>query len=291
MGTGEGTKWRCPNFRFGPRATTAPWKSHLPRAQTAVLTALTPAQKDFNHDTLRLHRPSLEALAAMLVEFAEDLHCDIGIWRSLERYNTEFFGTPLPFLSEQKTLFPQDAISPSRLQHFLWILYPQFISDLLLCPGHTDLVRAAQVAAEVLQEQFADLPKDSGVKLFLGTPNKHGWEVKRKLVWLGTRSYLFRIFYQRYVEEQNAELSVTTAMAVLPANRLRPRSKLTNHPSDSQAGTRLLCLVDERTNDNFQIDFLTQGQVRPSGRGEILDQMRTILRSHVVRHNLQVLLE
>ena len=125
----------------------------------------------------------------------------------LERYNTEFFGTHLPFLSEQRTLFAQDAISPSRLQHLLWILYPQLISDLLLCPDHTDLVRAAQVAAEVLQGQFADLPKDSGVKHFLGTPNKHGWEVKRKLVWLGTSSYLFRVFCQRYIEEQNAEFS------------------------------------------------------------------------------------
>ena len=103
--------------------------------------------------------------------------------------------------------FPGDEISPPRLQHFLWILYPQLIPDLLLRPDHTDLVRLAQVAADVLQEQFADLPKDSGVKHFLGTPNEYGWEVKRKLIWLGTRSYLFRIFCQRYVEEQNAKFS------------------------------------------------------------------------------------
>ena len=192
---------------FRPEGHEGSVEQYLPKVQNAVVKALTQAQKGLPHDTLRLDRPRLKALAGILVEFVEDLHCEIGIWRSLERYNTEFFGTPLPFLFEPRAAFALDAISPTRLQHFLWILYPQLIPDLLLRPDHTDLVRLAQVAAEVLQEQFADLPKDSGVKHFLGTPHKRGWEVKRKLIWLGTGSYLFRIFCQRYIEEQNAELS------------------------------------------------------------------------------------
>jgi len=192
---------------FRPQGYEGSVEPHLPKVQNAVVKALTLAQRGFSHDTLKLDRPSLKALAALLVEFAEDLHCDVGIWRGLERHNTEFFGTHLPFQSEQRTLFPREAISPTRLQHLLWILYPQFISDLLLRPHHTDLVRVAQAAAEVLREQFADLPKDSGVARFLGTPNKHCWEVKRKLVWLGTGSYLFRVFFQRYIEEQKAEFS------------------------------------------------------------------------------------
>ncbi len=143
----------------------------------------------------------------MLTEFAEDLHCEIGIWRSLERSNTEFFGTPLPFPFEPGAGFPQAAISLTRLVHFLWVIYPQFLPDLLLRPDHTDLVRMAQVAAEVLQEKVANLPKDSGIKHFLQIPNKYGWEVKRKLVWLGTGSYCFRVFCQRYIAEQNAQVS------------------------------------------------------------------------------------
>lgn len=180
---------------------------HLPKVQNAIAKSLTLALKGLSRDTLKLNKPSLNALAAMLVEFAADLHCDIGIWRSLERFNTEFFGTPLPFRFEPNTLFPQDAISPTRLQDFLWVVYPQLIPNLLLRPDHTDLIRLAQVAAEVLQEQFACLPKESDVKHFLGTPNKRGWEVKRKLVWLGTGSYLFRTFCQRFVKEQKAEVS------------------------------------------------------------------------------------
>jgi len=197
---------------FRPKGSESSVEPYLPKVQNAMAKALTQAQKRFNHDTLKLDGRSLKDLAAMLTEFAEDIHCEIGIWRSLERSNTEFFGTPLPFSFEQRTLFPQEAISPTRLQHFLWVIYPQFIPDLILCPDHADLVRLAHVAAEVLQEQFADLPKDSGVKQFLDAPNKYGWEVKRKLVWLGSGSYILRVFCQRYIREQNAKVSEITVI-------------------------------------------------------------------------------
>ncbi len=193
--------------QFRPKGYEGSVEEHLPRVQNAIAKALTQAQKGFTYDTLRLDRPSLKALAAILTEFAEDLHCEIGIWQNLERANTEFFGTPLPFQIEPRTAFPQAAISTTRLLHFLWVVYPQFIPDLLLSPIHTDLVRVGQAAAEVLQEKFANLPKDSGIKHFLQTPNKYGWEVKRKLVWLGTGSYCLRVFCQRYIGEQNAKVS------------------------------------------------------------------------------------
>src|SRR5208282_3737256 len=117
---------------FRPEGPEGSVEQYLPKVQNAIVKALTQAQKGLSHDTLRLDRPNLKTLAGILVEFVEDLHCEIGIWRSLERYNTEFFGTPLPFLFEPRTVFPLDAISPTRLQHFLWILYPQLIPDLLL---------------------------------------------------------------------------------------------------------------------------------------------------------------
>jgi hypothetical protein len=84
---------------------------------------------------------------------------------------------------------------------------------------------------------------------------------------------------------------VSTALAVLPANRPMSGSKLTDHPSDPEPPTRLLVLVGEGANDNFQIDFLAQREVGPTGRGEILHQVRTIFGRHVVRHDFQVLLQ
>ncbi len=106
-----------PHFR--PKGYEGSVEEHLPRVQNAIAKAITQAQKGFTYDTLRLDRPSLKALAAILTEFAEDLHCEIGIWQNLERANTEFFGTPLPFQIEPRTAFPQVAISTTRLLHFL----------------------------------------------------------------------------------------------------------------------------------------------------------------------------
>jgi hypothetical protein len=181
--------------------------ARLPGIRDALQKSLARVQKDLTHGTLKLARADLKTLAALLVDFGEDLHCGIGIWRSLERYHHEFFGTPLPFLVAPRTDPPREAISPDRVRHFLWVVYPQMVPDLILSPDHVDLVRVAAAAADVLQEQFADAPSDSGAKTFLGTPNDYGWEVKRKLIWLGTRSYLFRVFFERYAREQDAKLS------------------------------------------------------------------------------------
>ena len=81
------------------------------------------------------------------------------------------------------------------------------IPDLIIAPDHVDLLRVTEVVAGFLRERFADLPRDSGIERFLGTPDGYGWDVKRKLIWLGTRSYLFRLFFERYAEEQDAKIS------------------------------------------------------------------------------------
>jgi hypothetical protein len=194
-------------LQFRPEGFEGSVEDSFPEIQTALVRRLAKAQKDLTHDTLRLARPDLETLAAILVEFAEDLHCGIGIWHSLERYNLEFFGTPLPLVAEAGAILPPGEISAPRVRHLLWVLYAQMIPDLLIAPEHVDLIRLADVASDVLRARFAELPRDSGIEQFLGTPDDHGWEVKRKLIWLGTRSYLFRVPFERYVEEQDAEVS------------------------------------------------------------------------------------
>ena len=46
------------------------------------------------------------------------------------------------------------------------------------------------------------MPKDSGVKAFLQTANVYGWDVKRKLVWLGLHSFMFRANCNQYLDEK-----------------------------------------------------------------------------------------
>src|SRR4051794_25617492 len=108
---------------FRPEGFRGPLEDHLPGVQDALTRRLARAQKDLTYDTLKLARPHLKTLAAILVEFAEDLHCGIGSWRSLEQYHREFFGTPVPFILEAGVALPPDQISPDRLRHLLWVLY------------------------------------------------------------------------------------------------------------------------------------------------------------------------
>jgi hypothetical protein len=146
----------------------------------------------------------------MLVELAEDLHNDIGIWKSYEQYNLEWFGTPLPL-----TLQPDEEVDGvemfrCRIHHLLWNVYPLFDPDLTISPTYDGLYVLSELISQFLWEKFVDLPKDSGVKKFLGEPVEFGWEVKRKLVWLGSSSYLFRYFFGEYVEEQGGKADIPT---------------------------------------------------------------------------------
>ena len=94
------------------------------------------------------------------------------------------------------------GLHPDRFRHFLWVVYPMLFDGLILSPTHQDLRRVADASGDFLSDAFSAVPKDSGVKAFLGTPNEHGWDVKRKLVWLGTHSFMFRMLFARYMEEQ-----------------------------------------------------------------------------------------
>jgi hypothetical protein len=159
---------------------------------------LAETQDDFAHDTLRLPSGALGELAGILVDFAEDIHAGAGIWAAYERYNVEFFGAALPLTSAGSG----SGLSADRFRHFLWVLYPVLLDGLAISPTHQDLQRIADAASVLLTDAFAEVPKDSGVKAFLQSPNTHGWDVKRKLVWLGTHSLMFRTMFARYMEEQ-----------------------------------------------------------------------------------------
>ena len=73
---------------------------------------LTKAQQSLTYDTLHLSSRQRETLASLLVEFAEDLSHDIGIWQGLEAYNRDFFGTPLPCVLPPGEAMDVEPINP-----------------------------------------------------------------------------------------------------------------------------------------------------------------------------------
>jgi hypothetical protein len=174
--------------------------SRLPELVRRLRRVLSGTQREFAHDSIRLPPESLGEIAGILVDLAEDLHNGIGIWEAYERYNMEFFGTALPLTSGDGGA-SATGLHPDRFRHLLWVLYPAFLEGLTLSPTHQDLQRLADSASAFLSDAFSTVPSGSGVRAFLGTPNSHGWDVKRKLVWLGSHSFMFRVPFAQYIDE------------------------------------------------------------------------------------------
>ena len=193
-----------------PRGYTGLGDSRLPRIIETLAQLLIKAQNRLAYDTLFLPDQEFFKLAHVLVEFAEDLHHHLGIWQSLERYNLDLFGTPLPLILPANRPIPQTPSMEDRLHHLLWALYAEIYPDLILAPAHRDLQRLAAIAAEFLTKKFARMRQQSGIKQFLTHRDKYGWDVKRKLVWLGQHSYLFRYNFWNYIENQGGKADIPT---------------------------------------------------------------------------------
>ena len=174
--------------------------SHLPPTLKQLRRVLANAQREFAYDTLRMDSESLDEVAGILVDFAEDLHNGTGIWEAYERYNTEFFGTALPLVATDYGGKSSADLHPNRFCHFLWMLYPVFVDRLIFSPTHQDLQRVSQASSKFLSDAFSAIPKESGVKAFLSTLNEYGWDVKKKLIWLGSHSFMFRAFFARSID-------------------------------------------------------------------------------------------
>ena len=181
---------------------------YLPACADELRRLLARTQQSFLHDTCRFSTGQLRELALLIVEFAEDIHNQIGLWSTLESFNRATFGELFPLTSrggEAPTGF-----DPRRLRHLLWGVFRCFKPEIMLSPTHTDLVHLADAVSRCLAERFVGLPSDSGVKKFLGGANRYGWEVKRKLIWIGTHSYLFRHLFAAYVSDHDDKLDVGT---------------------------------------------------------------------------------
>ncbi|MFH1215500.1 MAG: DUF3843 family protein [Pseudomonadota bacterium] len=159
-------------------------------------------QKLFEHNTFRLSASQIHNVAQMLVEFGEDLHNRIGIWETMEAYNLQFFETKLPLILEPGSDMPTEGINPLRIQYLLYVYYKLLKPELICSPHHRDLVFFAGELSRFLRDNFQTIPKDSSIKALLTSSNEYGWDVKKKLIWLGTHSYLFRQCFKNYITDQ-----------------------------------------------------------------------------------------
>jgi len=149
---------------------------HLPRVRRELHRLLYRTAQTFEDSALRLPLSTFRELAAVLVDFGEDVHCDVGLWHALENHNWKVFGCPLPLAAEPGEPLGTDGPSPQRLRHLIWVTISQLRPDILLKPTHRDLCLLAEVTSSFLNRGFAGIPRDSGVKRFLERTDtsKHG---------------------------------------------------------------------------------------------------------------------
>ncbi len=155
---------------------------------------LTRAIQEVGAEAITLRADEIAELAVAMTELAEDCHADHGLWRALEKINHAAFGTPLPLIwrTGESPLAPFDS---RRFQFFLYSVWRHFKPDRIVSPAHRGFVAIARGAEAFFSAAFAALPRTSSVAAFLGSANTRGWEIKRKLVWLGTHGFLFRFAF------------------------------------------------------------------------------------------------
>ena len=193
-----------------PQGFTGRGDKYLGEIAQELRRLLWKTQKNFAFPSCRLPDDAWTDVSALLVEWAEDVHNDIGLWRTVETHQRQCFGTPLPLIVNAPPEVELRGFDPRRIQFFLWNLWPCFNPERVISPAHEDLKRLAEVASRLLAERFARLPRDSGVTRFLASSNEYGWDIKRKLVWLGINSYLFRFLFLKYVDDHQRELDIQT---------------------------------------------------------------------------------
>ena len=176
----------------------------LEAAKTSIQNALKVSQQNLEFDALKLNSSGRHKLAEAITEFVYDLQNGIGIWQTFELLNREFFGTPLPFVLAKNQKLKAPLINQYRLHYFLWYKYEFLKSDLLISPEHADLEILAKELMLFINQHVRLRMKNSSIKAFLSTPNEWGWDVKRKLVWLGTQSFLFRDDYLKFIGDEKA---------------------------------------------------------------------------------------
>ncbi len=166
------------------------WRAELARVLTEI-----------DAEALALNATQVTDLALAMTELADDLRSDHSLWCEVEAGNRALFGTPLPLVwrTGDPALSPFDA---RRFRFFLYSVWQLFKADYNVSPAHRGFVAGANLAESFFSDAFAGGSGASSVAAFLGTANTRGWEVKRKLVWLGTKSFLFRFFHADYLARQ-----------------------------------------------------------------------------------------
>jgi len=82
--------------------------------------------------------------------------------------------------------------------------------SLILSPAHKDLdLISNKLAKFFIKKKDSSLFKESSIKSLINQSDQYGWHIKRKLLWLGQHSYLFRHSYEEYLLDNKGKSKIS----------------------------------------------------------------------------------
>ena len=203
---------------YRPDFTNSSEINRLAKLASPLMDQLDQIVDDFNSDKINrdvfdVADAQFSELGMALTEMADDLHADSGLWRSLESCNTTLFGTPLPGIFRPSDS-PLTRFDARRFQFFLEGVWRVFQPDSIIPPNHPGFLRIAAAAEAFFTFRLTGPAGANSIATFLGSSHERGWELKRKLVWLGTRSFLLRFEYAAYVRDETGSRNDPPIIAI-----------------------------------------------------------------------------
>ena len=166
-------------------------------------------QKKFEHPNLRLETGEVIELAWRMAGYLEDVANQIGIFQALTAKNRELFGTPVPLFVKNPEHFSPDTVNKQAVAYLVWDFWAEIWEDFILSPTHIDLQTIAGEIHGYLKKQIKNIPRSSKLKEFITlSGNKDGGFVKRRLIWLGMNSYLFRFAAGNYLDGKEKRIAI-----------------------------------------------------------------------------------
>lgn len=165
-------------------------------------------QKIFKYQTMRVKTDEAMQLAWRIAGYLEDVVNQVGIFKALTTKNREIFGTPIPLFVHDNKHFSPDSINKQAITSLVWDFFTETRENLILSPTHNDLQTIAGEIYGYLKEKIKNAPRSSKLKEFITfSGNKNGGFIKRRLVWLGLASYLFRFSASNYLADKEKNVS------------------------------------------------------------------------------------
>jgi hypothetical protein len=156
-------------------------------------------------DDGELTRENRKELACMLVSYFEDFICEIGIWKTFIEYNKELHGYYLPFYDLSD--YDPEYLNVEDIAYLNWHVMTKCLDTRIYAPDHVYVMELAAKVFVYLEDRIEETPGIDFYEQYLKvTASMDLYELKDKLFWMSTKSYLMGWEFGAKWEDESVKL-------------------------------------------------------------------------------------